>query len=330
MPPRQRDTNSHLPNRVYHKHGGYYFVAAPDKDGKQKWLPLGKTEAAMRKALAKLLGETLPNAGTAMERLIERYRDEILPTKASKTQKDYAHGLANLAKSFGHLDNLGAIKPIHIYQYLDARSKQGKTAANREIALLSTLFNFGIRWGFLEANPCRDVKKNREKPRTRYVTDAEYQAVYAIAPAMLQAAMEISAITGMRQGDILNLKRQDLTTEGVLITQRKTGKKQLLEWSPALRSAIDQALALQTINSFYIFANSTGRHYSSSGFQTAWQRLMTKAIKQEAIAERFTFHDLRAKAGSESNDAQNLLGHQSAATTLSIYRRKPEKAKPNR
>ncbi len=324
MAPKLRQTNKHLPRRVYRKHGAFYLVTPENK-----WIRLGKTEQEMYLALARLDGQsTVMEQGMAA--LFARYAAEVIPTKAAGTQKDNARELANLQKSFGTADPR-KIKPIHIYQYLDARGKTAKTRANREIALLSHVFSYAIRWGIVEANPCRDVRKFSEKPRDRYVEDWEYAAVYAIAPVIVKAAMEVASITGMRQGDILALKRADLTDAGISVTQNKTGKKQIFEWTPGLRSAIDQAIGIErSASSMWIFATTTGKRYSSSGFQTAWGRLMDKALGDGVIASRFTFHDLRAKAGSESTDATRLLGHQNPATTRRIYERRPDKVKPIR
>lgn len=44
-------------------------------------------------------------------------------------------------------------------------------------------------------------------------------------------------------------------------------------------------------------------------------------------ADRFTFHDLRAKAGSDSDDTR-LLGHADLRTLNRHYRRKPETVQP--
>ena len=260
-----------------------------------------------------------------------RYAEEVIPGKAPRTQRDNRAELENLKKAFGHIANPAMVKPIHVYQYLDARGKVARTRANREFSLLSHIFSYAIRWGIVESNPCRDVKKFSEKPRSRYVQDWEYQAVYNLSPPLIQAAMELAVITGMRQGDILAIKRYDMTEEGLSIIQAKTGKKQIFESTPALRAAIDQALNIErTASSFWVFATSTGTRITSSGFQTAWQRLMNTAIEKAVIKERFTFHDLRAKAGSEAEDGTRLLGHQSPATTNRIYKRKAEKVKPIR
>ncbi|MCK4743622.1 MAG: hypothetical protein KAT25_07360 [Sulfuriflexus sp.] len=68
----------------------------------------------------------------------------------------------------------------------------------------------------------------------------------------------------------------------------------------------------------------------ANAFDSLWQRFIRKALKETALIERFTEHDLRAKVASdtEANHAQKLLGHASAEITKKIYRRKAEKVKP--
>jgi len=80
----------------------------------------------------------------------------------------------------------------------------------------------------------------------------------------------------------------------------------------------------------WIFATTTGKRCSSSGFQTAWGRLMDKALANGVIASRFTFHDLRAKAGSKSIKAKRVRAHQNPVITRPIYERRPDKGKPIR
>jgi len=318
--------NTKLPARVYLKHNAYYYVTLPDR----KWIRLGKTESEMYAALSKIK-DIDSGKGTMLEQF-ERYENEIIPTKAPRTQQDNKSEIKNLKKAFGKMlpEN---IKPKHIYAYMDARGQTSKTRANREKSLLSVVFSNMVRWGIVEYNPCKQVKNFTEKPRDRYVEDWEYQAVLSLASAVMHAAMEIAVITGMRQGDIIKLKYSDLTDEGIRLTQNKTGKKQIFQWTDDLRAAIKKSReqkrhAESVIN---IIANERGQAYTSNGFKSNWQRLMNKAIETGAIKNRFTFHDLRAKAGSDANgNAQELLGHANAATTRKVYERKPAKVKPNR
>jgi len=56
---------------------------------------------------------------------------------------------------------------------------------------------------------------------------------------------------------------------------------------------------------------------------------MDKALAADPTMQRFTFHDLRAKAGTDGDDWQ-LLGHLDQKTHSRIYDRKPRKVRPAR
>lgn len=87
--------------------------------------------------------------------------------KADSTVKENEkHEAPRLIKVFGKTKP-AAIKPVHIYKYLDLRAAEGAPAkANKEIALLSAVLEFGRRKGELETNPCRDIKYNKTRPDT--------------------------------------------------------------------------------------------------------------------------------------------------------------------
>ena len=58
---------------------------------------------------------------------------------------------------------------------------------------------------------------------------------------------------------------------------------------------------------------------------------MAKAIKETDLIEKFTEHDLRAKASSDLDtdfDAQKLLAHSSASLTNKHYRRRGKVVAP--
>ena len=311
-----------LPTRVYFKHGAYYYVTLPDR----KWLRLGKSEAEMYKKLAKIAD--LESGKGKMSEFLVRYEQEIIPTKAESTQQDNLREINNLKRAFGHM-NPEAIKPKHIYAYMDARGKTAKVAANHEKALLSHVFSYLIRWGIVEINPCREVKKFTEKPRTRYIEDWEYQAFKNYAPPMIKAAMEVAVITGLRRGDLLNLKSSDLENEKP-ITTNKTGKKVIFKLTPDLQAAIQLAKSTRTMPSIYLITNRKNQPYTGRGFGTTWRTYMKKAVVDGILPEPFLWNDLRSKAGSDHESGDRLLGHQDPKTTRRHYERKPIKVQPIR
>jgi integrase len=264
-----------------------------------------------------------------MNDLFERYAVDVIPTKAPSTQASNHRELGLLRAVFGrmHPQDLTA---QDIYRYLDERGRTAPVRANREIALLSHILRKAVRWGVLAESPAIHIERHRERPRDRDIRMEEFQAVYAIASPTIQVAMDLAVITGLRQGDILQLRLQDITDEGLTVQTSKTGKRLLFELTPGLRETVDRARSLRRrIGTIYILANRDGKPYTGSGFRTLWQRVMRRALDSGNLVNRFTFHDLRALAAKLAEDPQALLGHTSKSQTIS-YLRSPQKVKPTR
>jgi integrase len=209
---------------------------------------------------------------------------------------------------------------------------QSVVQASREKSLFSAVFTKAVEWGVASHNPCKQVPRLAEKKRDRYIADHEYSSVYALATPMLQTAMDLALLTGLRQGDLLGLEKCHLTEEGIDIVTAKTGKRLIIEWSADLRAVIDRAFEISPRVRQFVICNLQGKRYTSDGFRTMWDRLMRKAADTKAITDRFTFHDIRAKSLSDDTAAAATIrsGHSDPKVTNSIYRRKPTRAKPLR
>ncbi|BCT69255.1 tyrosine-type recombinase/integrase [Nitrosospira sp. NRS527] len=210
------------------------------------------------------------------------------------------------------------VRPMHVAQYLDVRGKKAPVRANREKSLLSHIFSMAMRWGVVDSNPCRGVARNTEKGRDRYLIDAEFMAVKHIAGDFIATVMDFAYLTALRKGDIFALRLEQITAEGIYIKQGKTGMKQIFEWIPTLREVIARPRALpRPIRGLYLFCTRRGQPYTDAGFKAMWNRVQVKWA--ESGGERFTFHDIRAKALTDAKrhglDAQALAGHTSSATT---------------
>jgi len=148
--------------------------------------------------------------------------------------------------------------------------------------------------------------------------------------------MELAVLTGLRMGDLLRLKRNNLTDVGIIVQPRKTvtttGKVLEIEWSAELLAVVDRAKRIPPQIRLPLIANRKGKAYTPGGFSNCWQKLIKLALKQGVIDERFQFRDLRAKSASDDSlaAATARLGHANPQITESVYRRKPTKVKPLR
>ncbi len=325
--PRLHDKD--LPPRVYRRHGAYYY--APN--GKVRaWIRLSGDK---REALAKWaeLVSAPPSPGVTLAELVSRYLVEVAARKAPATHAGNLQESKALLAVFGHM-RPEDVRPVHVSQFMAIRGQDAPIRANREKALLSSVFAYAIRWGLVEANPCRDVKGYPEKGRDRYITDEEFAAVRALAGEKIGLMMDFAYLTAMRQGDMLALRIDQIDSDGFTLAQGKTGKRQRFPMVPALRAAVDAAHKLhpELKQRDTLFFSRTGQPYTAHGFKTVWTRV------QQAWAakggERFTWHDIRAKALTDAKrrhgiDAQALAGHASSAMTDHyIKRREIEEVTP--
>jgi integrase len=288
-------------------------------------------EASMYRWVAEKLGPSPTPVATdayTLNDAFNRYDREVIPTLEPRTQKDYRKYLVVLRKTFGHMAP-NDVLPRHVGQFLD--TPKGKIQRNRQVAVLSAVYGKMVgRWYVADRNPCMNVERNPSKPRDRNVTDAEFAAMYKLANPRVQVAMDLALLTGQRQGDLLKMKWSQITPEGVTLRQGKTGKRLMVEMSPALQAVLERARAfLPHLPREYVLRTRKGRPFTQNGFRACWQRAMTKYVKQGGT--RFTFHDLRGKSGSDSaslQDAYERLGHTSISMTRRVYDRGIRKVKP--
>ena len=310
---RRRSSNLHLPQRMYLSHGAYFYVTRENK-----WIPLGRDLDK-----AKLLWCDLDGGEpqTGMTALIHRYMVEVAPLKAKRTYADNKTESVRLLAVFGKM-NPRDIKPHHVARYLDLRGQEAPERANREKALLSHVFTMGMRWGILDSNPCKGVHRNKEGKRDRYISDEEFKAVWTKANLTIRCLMDIAYLTAQRIGDLLDIGMRDITKDGILFDQNKTGKKLLIGMNSDLQAVIDRSRRIHpTVKGLTLFHTRKGKQYTYDGFDSMFQN-----AKRKAGAKDFHFHDIRAKALTDAKraglDAQMLAGHATEAMTAHYVKRR--------
>jgi hypothetical protein len=294
-----RKSNKHLPRRMYEKHGCYWLV-----DRANKWHRLEPDYGAALKRYAELVDAS---GGDRIDLLIARYENEILPKRAADTAKGRKKEFKRIRAVFGQMPPRD-LKASHAWSYFQERG--ANQAARHEIRALSAVMGWAVKWGAIDVNPLLNVGFPTFKPRDRYVTDDEFLAVRDCAPPMVRYAMNIALITGARQKDILNLDRKQVAAELLQVRQSKTGKKIDYPVAGSLEENVEDALKISPQVRQYVIVNREGKPYTRDGFQTQWKRAMTKAFPNKA--DRFTFHDIRAKSLSDADtleEARIRAGH---------------------
>jgi integrase len=204
-----------------------------------------------------------------------------------------------------------------------------KARVNRYTATLKTFFNRGIEWGKISANPVKGLKLFAEPIRVRYLEVGQIRFLLQVSSERIRPIVLTALLTGLRKGDILGLRWQDLDFENrkVWIRQKKTGETIVIHMSESL-AVLFRSLRINN-DCAWIF-NDQGRPLNRFG----WVRTdFVKAVKAAGLSD-FRFHDLRHTFATqqrfEGRDIaviKELLGHKSIRMTMRYAHVKPEELK---
>lgn len=213
---------------------------------------------------------------------------------------------------------IGSLNEIDIEIMLakiQAERNLSKQRVNRYRSMLLAIFNHAIKNRILTFNPVRNIKRNKEFPRDRVLTKDEIQSLLAACQKSksreLYTVVMLAINTGMRHGEILSLKKSDIS--GNTVTLRAETTKSGNKRTVFLNSTAQQVLKA------YMDTNKREMYV----FDSACIRRSFATAKSKANIEGdFRFHDLRRTFATYlmSNDTnvrtiQILLGHSSLRMT---------------
>jgi integrase len=345
---KRKDNKLGLPQRVYLRHGSFFYVHPTGK-----WENLGPDLAKARKRAEHYADPT----GTygLMSWFLDQFIIDCEQRVATggmsrRTVDDYRAALAYLKPFFGQMLPT-EIAPHHVSSYLDIGQKEGRPIrANRERACLSSCMSWMLRnnHGGITVNPCMrasGVKRNKETERDRYVTDDEYLAVYAAANRAVRLMMELVYRTLQRpEVDVLAWTPSNITAKGtdkvLRFTQSKTGRSIDIALEGRLKEIVQQAIGEVPVLRQTIVHNLKGAAYTYSGITSMLQQAQAKARKKSPALNDmppFGFRDLKGKGATDMwlggvpiERIQLLCGHKTKATTEKyIKARWRETAAPN-
>lgn len=294
-----------------HKKGQYLYYVTTIK-GRRKWTKLCPADAPEHQLHGRLWA-LLQTGGNTLARVMEDYAKIKLARLAPSTQKEYQGVIERrLMKHFGHM-HPDDLTPQDIAAYLEMREQQGHGACgNREMAVLSSIYNHGMRIRACLINPCRGVKRNKEEPRTYYIDDAGLRCALRNSNPGLRHLIWAAYLTGFRQGDLRRLTKDNITPDGIRLIQSKDGKHEVRLWTESLRKVVRRALERSRCDR--VFTNERGQPFTKEAVTSAMGRL------KKATGIEWRFHDLRAKAESDHKTGLGLMRRYARGRKLEAVR----------
>lgn len=308
---------------MHEKHGAYYLVR------NNKWHRLAGN---LHDALVEYARLTAGPDKGALGELIANALADMKLTIAASTFKNYTTCSRRVLEAFEAFTPQ-QIKPHHIARFLDD-NKKTPSMANLLHSFLRNVFKRAVRWGIVESDPTRDIEQFKTEGRDRLITDDEWKKIKEHASPTLSSLMDLAYVTGQRIGDVMKIKHADITAEGIFVKQQKTKARRMIEMTPDLDAAIRAARAVhQSVRGLTLFHKPDGSPLSYTTIYGHWRRAC-EAAHIEAVGKTGAhFHDIRANAATEADeagmDSRALLGHTTESSHNRYLRsKKVKKATP--
>lgn len=321
--------------------GARSYILKYRRGGVQRWLTIGQhgdgwTPEKARREAERLKVKIRDGVDPALEARLEqdadtfdafadRYlKDYAASHKKASTVREETRALKNHIRSALARYRLKDIQRGDIARFHQSM-KAMPYAANRYLALLSHMFNVAEDWGLRpeNSNPCRRVKKYKEKARERFLSPDELsrlgeslrEAEAAGESEYVIAAIRLLLFTGARLTEILSLRWDDVDLKAGLLrlADSKTGAKTIALPAPAVE--ILATLPRHKENPHVICGAKEGA--SLVNLQKPWRRIRTVAKLEDVRLHdlRHSFASVAAAGGMSLPLIGSLLGHSQPQTT---------------
>lgn len=250
----------------------------------------------------------------AVDQRVGRHQDRLIDDAIVRWLEGDAKTLKDLA---GLKAKLRTIRPYTKGQPLSAAAnvaesikremlKEGLTPAtiNRRLAALRRVVNLAVEWEWAQYAPKIKLLAG-EEARTVMLTEAQVKKLAMAAAGPVRDAIMLGAYTGMREGEILRLTRDQVVGDTITLTKTKSGRQRSIP-TPQQLAPI---LAKVPLDLTYAQLRT--------GFEDA---------RTAAKMPHVQFRDLRRSYGSwilqrtgNLKAVQDLLGHSTIAITARHY-----------
>jgi integrase len=217
---------------------------------------------------------------------------------------------------------LEQITPLRLEQYQQKRQIEEKACpatVNRELSMLRREFNLAIRWGFHKGiNPVKMIDfLDEDNLQIVTLSHEEEKALLKHCPSYLQDMVLFTLNSGLRAGDLFDLKWEGVDLEGRRMTLVMQKSKKVLK-APLndVACGILQSWHAQKKCPYVFYNQLTGDRFRDL------KASLGKAVKSAGI-EHFTWHVARhtfvsrlIQAGVDIVTVKELAGHSSINTTM--------------
>jgi integrase len=347
----------HGEGSIYQRQDGRWAASITLENRKRKTF-YGKTRKEVQEKLRVALNEQkqgILSTGPqqSMKQFLEQWLEEVhKPAIRIGTYKGYRRYLdKHIFPALGHIA-IQKLTPQRVQAFYTRKLQEGLSAksVNNIHGMLHKALDQALRWGLVPRNVCDAVslpKQTRHEIQPLTEKQAR-QLLVAARGHSLEGLLTLAVTTGMRAGELLALKWQDINFDTRSLHIRHSmsyiSGKGYLEFEPktskgrrkvVLPSFVCEALKLHHTRQLevrlkagarwqdrdLVFCNKYGGYLDPAHLRQRFDRLL-----REANLPDVRFHDLRHSAatillsmGVPAKVVQEILGHSQISMTMDIY-----------
>lgn len=287
---------------------------------KEKYgLPLDTVEASIQDLISSFINSKRNRVRTATMNRYQEYLD---------------HFVKFMSDSFPSKSLIHEVKSIHIDECLQSFLDNGGApkTANEELALLKQLFRYAKNNNHILVNPTDTIRKFQVEPATAvaFYSEQEMNLILENSPQPWRDIYEFLYLTGLRNGELINLTWDNVDLENEQITiqsggswETKTNKFRIV---PLNKRAIEILKHLpRSSNHDYAFTDQKSQKISEGQPYKKLKRVLGQLDLEGNIHKiRHTFASHLVMKGEPLYNVSKLLGHTSIDMTQKYAHLAPE------
>jgi integrase len=279
-----------------------------------------------------------PRSCCSLREFVEEWQAQVLPTVKYATQKHYQYVVqTHLLPAFGKVP-LRLVSRESIQDFLALKLKDGLSlrTVRHFRTVLGTVLGTAEIWGYIEDNPVRKTRLPRRGPRPekQVLTPEELRSLLELLPEPCHSVLWLLVLTGLRIGELLALRWQDVDLEAGVLRVRRTvyeghfdepktqTSARVVPLSPKGRAILTHLKADKVDPDALVFRSQRDtplcrRNLSNRQLVPACRKLKLAGVNWHAL--RHCNATLLDSVGTPLGTVQALLGHSSSDLTREVY-----------
>jgi integrase len=335
------------------KRRGRWVIDFYDQHGKRRWktLPENTTKKKATEELRAIEEQVGKKVFIPIKEvpLFKAVAKEFAESKRPTLRANTFEVLEGIIRNhFTELEELRiqSISTARLEKYIRARQQEGRNISTlrKTLMVMGQIFGYAVRHRYIDFNPLREA----ERPRRRgHEGEDPQKEMKVLTPVQIKALLEqtkeqkykmlftLAAFTGMRQGELLGLKWEDIEWEAKQVHVQRTfnngrffetktkGSNRRIDLAPTVIIDLKKWKLASGRNELgLVFCNEAGNPIDHHNLVN---RNFFPALKAAGLP-KVRFHDLRhsyasilIEQGENLKYIQSQLGHSSPTVTLNVY-----------